>query len=97
MDSAFTQPLVIVQEGKMSNLVSGVFGDRHGESPLPSEVAQANATFITRACNSHEALKAALTEAAKHVPKDAFYWSKGDYGQRLYVHELITAALKSAE
>lgn len=54
----YSQPFGIKQ-GNAANLIIGVFGDVRGGI----EVAEANAEFVVRAVNAHEALVAVLGDS----------------------------------
>lgn len=60
MTEQYNQPFAVTQKGE-PNLIAGTFGDVKGGI----EVAEANAAFIVRACNSHAKLVKALERLVK--------------------------------
>lgn len=72
---------------------NGHVEDKSGPDAMPGSESDANARLIAAAPDLYAACKA--VEA--FVPEDAMVYSEGTHGERVYVRDLLRAALRKAE
>lgn len=82
---------------KGQHIAHVVADKRNADGEMGSDEQRANAEFIVRACNCHDELVAACKLAFDNTPGDTMVYSEGTHGDRVYITDVLRAAIANAE